>query len=395
MSVLLKESTQESEVPGPTERLIYLLPEEITADETCNVRPFSTKMGDTEQEAASIQAMADSILEVGQEQPIRVRRLEAGGFGLIIGSRRRKAGVLINLGLSEGEPKFRLACVVSDDPVQDAMARRQAMIENLHRANLTPMDMAYNVQAIRIENKWQGTKGTKKVADYLKVSTATVTQGEKLLRLTPALQEKVQSGELKAGPAQDIAELPVDKQMPAFELASGLQKAERAEAGVDLDDAADDNEGQIGGPGAEDKDEQEPPKGGRKKKAAKKKKGGKGAGPRDTGTVQGTHVREAVRTLAPEQGKSRNRKALLDFWQGVADSPAYGYPDGAVRQFAEYYVGPYALGKGTDRTLREKFEAMTDGAPQGTAASEPKEEEQPKPKVVAKKKAAKKAAKKK
>lgn len=360
--------------------MIFIHPDEFVTDELMNVRPFSSRF-DAEAELRSVQELADSMSAGGQVQPVEVRVREDGKFHLVVGHRRLKAAVLINLGKSENEVPFKLKAVVKTD-MSDHEAIQHAIMENLHRKNFSPLDMTGNIQMLRERFGWAGKAGTKKVADFLKVHPATITQYEKLDRLVPELKEAVNAGRLQANAAFDLADEKPENQLKRFQEAAGVMQEEEAKA-----EAAG-----AAGEGA-----------------------GKGKGPRKKGQVKQGHVRKAQRKAAEagEDGvpvqKALSRKEILDYFDGVKNSPAYGFPDGAVREFARYLVDSWAEGKGSDRTLDLKLDEMSKGAPKGTKDAAEKEnqriaeglkpkakkETKPKkePKPAAKKPAPKKAAK--
>jgi hypothetical protein len=119
-----------------------------------------------------------------------------------------------------------------------------------------------------------------------------------------------------------------------------------------------------------------------------------------TGKVAAKIERPAIRKALKETKVSTvkavalTRRELLDSIQ-VFDSPQYGHPNGAVRQWVTYFVDEFAQGKGTVVTMRKRFNVMVAKASKGTLEVT---ESKPKPKVKAKarkvaKKVAKKAAK--
>ena len=364
----MAKTSAASVVPGTDAAVLFLSPDEIVIDESLSVRPFSEKFGDTEEELRDIQELAASMQSAGQVQPVKVRMVEMAGVvapHLVAGHRRYKAAVLINLGLAEGQEPFRLACVAS--VMNDVEARRQAMIENLKRKGISPMDYAADIAVIRAENGWDGKTGTKKVAEYLKVSTATVTQYEKLNKLVPELQEKVHRGEIAAQAAMDLADEKPEMQVVRFNAAVALQEVEQGQVGTG-DELTDETKTAINN-------------------AVKKG--------RKTGKVQQKHVRKAQRDdddADPTLKKPLTRSEILDYFATVKDSPAYGYPDSAARKFAAYLVEKWAVGQGQDRTLDKYFDELSAKADKGTKAAADKENERIAAELAAKKPAAKKKA---
>lgn len=358
------------------DRLMYFLPEEILTDEEINVRPFSTKTGDTDEEIAAIQEMAKS-LESGQVQPVEVYLDQDGKPHLIAGHRRRKGAMLLNMGRGEKEVQFQLSCLVKSG-INAKQAHRDAMIENLHRKGISAMDLAYDFAAFRKEHGWEGKSGTKKLAAFLAVSTTTITQHEKLLSLQEDYQIMVQKGTMSLQTAQDLADVKPDKRAEVLAGAVARQETEQAAGAAGAADTDDPDS--ADGPGTEPDSEPDAGAGstagtGKKKKTAKKKSSGKGKGAasRKTGKIQQRHLRKSIRetegAVDPEKNKALTRKEIVDYFQLVADSPAYGYPNGAVRTFAQYFCDKWARGLGTDKTLDKHFDEMIKAADRGTADS--------------------------
>ena len=116
-----------------------------------------------------LEALAKSIMRVGQVQPLAVAA-DNGSYRVVAGERRRQAALLIEEWTGKAYP---LCCVVDPNGSLD-----RAIHENLHRQDLTPLQLATLIRDIRTGNKW---KGTKEVSDYLGISRAQVSQHDKLL----------------------------------------------------------------------------------------------------------------------------------------------------------------------------------------------------------------------
>lgn len=312
--------------------LIYLLPEDIHDDAITNVRPFSSSTVETQEELREIQSLADSMASpAGQVEPVIVRRNDDNTYSLIAGSRRRKAAAIINMGRGEGEVPFYLSALVDNETPSDVVSLQKALVENIHRRSISPMDLAFDIQMIRERLGLKGKAGTKGVAEFIGVSPATVTQHEKLLTLEPKYQLMIHEGRISAQAAQDLADVKPGKRAETLAKAQELQAAAIAQ-----------------------------PKSGK----------GKGGGARDTGKLQQTHVRKATReTATPGDGtpvKALSRTEIVGYFEAMINAPAYGHPDGAIRKFAKYFVEEFAAGKGSERTMDAKFDEMTKDAYKGT-----------------------------
>ncbi|MFB7189063.1 ParB/RepB/Spo0J family partition protein [Streptomyces sp. NPDC056178] len=90
-----------------------------------------------------------------------------------------------------------------------------ALIANIHRVEVPPLDQA---KAIQEPVGVHGSQG--KVAKRLGKTAAWVSQRLALLELTPELLDKVEAGELKVEPARRIGRLPKEQQAAAAETVS-------------------------------------------------------------------------------------------------------------------------------------------------------------------------------
>jgi len=316
------------------DQLVYLLPEEIVIPEQMDVRPYTTKTGDAESEIEAISRLAETIQEEGQIQPVRVRFGGDGTYELVAGRRRVRAIALINAGLKADQIPMRVVCVVKPDdmPAKKAAAHsyRQAMVENIHRQQISPMDFATDVQTLIKRLGWKGGEAAKKAAEFLKVSPATITQHLKLFTLSEELQRQVHEGVISRDAAFEVAKVVPEKQAEVVQKAKELQKAEEGEA--------------------------------KQTETATGKKGG--AAVRKTGTTKKRHVAAAVREVAPDKPAPRSRKEIVD-WFAEKEGPVYGYPSGDVQTFVREFV-IWVKGGSSDRKLTNKWDAMVEKARRGS-----------------------------
>lgn len=328
-------------VERAADMLVELNPEDILIDESVNVRPYSTAAGESETEAEEIERLAGSIEAEGQLQPVRVRveqvQVSSGEsvpqYHLIMGHRRVKSIHLINM-RNGGNPRKVLA-VVNGESINDKDALRQAIHENLQRKNMPPMDMAYNCDRVRREFGWAGVKNTKKVAEFMGVSPATVTQYEKLLKLDADKQKLVNSGLLSAD--------------AAMEVQSNVKPEEQAAV---IEDA---------------KREQEQAQEEHKAEVAAGKKKGRGKAERSTGQVTVKHIRKASRKRdAMLTQRALTKPEVNEVWEQLRDGQAkevesvvksYGYRDGKVGLFIRNFC-QWLDGKVKTPTMLRDFEAV-------------------------------------
>ena len=159
----------------------------ISQVESCSSQP--RKYFDEE----ALAELAESIREHGIIQPLTVRKLSSGYYQIIAGERRWRAARLA--GLSEVP-----AIVIEAD---DRKAAELAMIENLQREDLNPMEEAAGFQSL-IENYHMTQE---EAAQRVGKSRSAVTNALRLLNLTPAVAAMVEDGRLTAGHARALVPL--------------------------------------------------------------------------------------------------------------------------------------------------------------------------------------------
>jgi len=138
----------------------------------------------------ALEELKDSILENGVIQPITVRRVE-GGFELISGERRVRAS--IDAGLTE-IPAYILN-VESDRAMLEL-----ALIENVQRENLNPIEVALGYQRLLKECDLTQEEVAKKVGK----DRSTVTNFLRLLRLPEQIQMSLRENEITMGHARAL-----------------------------------------------------------------------------------------------------------------------------------------------------------------------------------------------
>ncbi|MBK79436.1 MAG: chromosome partitioning protein ParB [Gammaproteobacteria bacterium] len=150
--------------------------------------------------------LAASIKAQGLMQPIVVRPRAQGGFELIAGERRWRAARLAGL--------TRLPAVVKE--VSDEQASAMALIENIQREDLNPVEEAFALQ--RLRDEFELTQ--QQVADAVGKSRVAVTNLLRLLNLTPPVRELLERGALEMGHARALLALEgLDQERLAREVA--------------------------------------------------------------------------------------------------------------------------------------------------------------------------------
>ena len=184
---------------------------------------------------ASLAELADSIREHGIIQPLTVRKLASGYYQIIAGERRWRAARLA--GLQE------VPVIVME--ADDRKAAELAMIENLQREDLNPIEEAAGFQSLmetyhmtQEEAASRVGKSRSAVANALRLLSKLVEEGKlsagharALLPLSPALQENAAGAVISGG-------LSV-RQTEALAKRLSLEKPEKAPAPKGIDYAAE------------------------------------------------------------------------------------------------------------------------------------------------------------
>lgn len=144
-----------------------------------------------------LQALADSISVHGVIQPLTVRALDSGYYQIIAGERRWRAARLANIS--------EIPVVIID--ADDKKAMELALIENLQRQDLNPVEEALGYQSLIEEYGLTQEEAAARVGK----SRPAVANSLRLLGLCPQVMEKLKTGELTAGHARAILTLKTEK----------------------------------------------------------------------------------------------------------------------------------------------------------------------------------------
>lgn len=140
-----------------------------------------------------LEALARSIQEHGVVQPLTVRPLPNGYYQIIAGERRWRAARMAEL-------KEIPAVIMEAD---DKKTTELALIENLQRQDLNPVEEALGYQSLI--NDYGLTQ--EEAASRVGKSRPAVTNALRLLQLTPEILEMVRKGSLSAGHARAVLSL--------------------------------------------------------------------------------------------------------------------------------------------------------------------------------------------
>ena len=155
----------------------------------------------THMDEASLGELADSIREQGVMQPILVRPIDGARFEIIAGERRWRAAE--RAGLKE------IPAVVRSVPDHAALAL--ALIENIQRENLNPLEEAQGLQRLIDEFGLTHDAAAKAVGR----SRSAVSNLLRLTALPKAVQEYLNGGKLEMGHARALLALPTAQQIGA------------------------------------------------------------------------------------------------------------------------------------------------------------------------------------
>ena len=151
--------------------------------------------------------LADSIREHGIIQPLTVRKLSSGYYQIIAGERRWRAAKLAGL------REVPVVIIEADD----RKAMELAMIENLQREDLNPMEEAEGYRVLM----QQYSMTQEQAAERVGKSRSAVANALRLLSLSPKLRAFVEEGKLSAGHARAL--LPLSPKLQEQAAATVMQ----------------------------------------------------------------------------------------------------------------------------------------------------------------------------
>ena len=191
--------TQKVSVPGMTSSPVSI--SEISIDDI-STNPYQPR---TVFEEEALQALSDSIKQLGLIQPITVRSTEDGKYQIISGERRYRAAKMA--GLSHIPAYIRKA--------DDQGMLEMAIVENIQRENLDAIEVALSFQ--RLIEECDLTQEA--MADRVGKKRATVSNYLRLLKLPAQVQLALREGKISMGHAKCVLSLEeVEKQIQLCDL---------------------------------------------------------------------------------------------------------------------------------------------------------------------------------
>ena len=140
-----------------------------------------------------LQNLSESIAQHGVVQPLTVREISGGYYQIIAGERRRRAARMANL--------TEVPAVIIE--ADDKKAMELALIENLQRQDLNPVEEALGYRALMDDYGLTQEQAAQRVGK----SRPAVANSLRLLNLCPEVLEAVRKGALSAGHARAVLSL--------------------------------------------------------------------------------------------------------------------------------------------------------------------------------------------
>jgi ParB family chromosome partitioning protein len=206
LEALLGPKVNESDHPSDA------LPRELALD---RLRPGKYQPR-TRMDEGSLYELAESIRSQGVMQPVLVRPLEGGDYEIIAGERRVRAARLAGLDIVP----------VLVRPVADEAAAVMALIENIQREDLNPLEEAQGLQRLVIEFKLTHEQAAQAVGR----SRSAASNLLRLLQLAEPVQQMLLAADLDMGHARALLGLPAAQQiMTAQEISAKKLSVRQAE----------------------------------------------------------------------------------------------------------------------------------------------------------------------
>lgn len=149
-----------------------------------------------------LEDLANSIKTNGLIQPIIVRKSDIFGYELVAGERRFKASKMAGL--------TKVPAIVKNMSSLESM--QQAIVENLQRADLNPIEEAKAYQLLIEKNQMTHEE----VAKYMGKSRPYISNTLRLLQLPKTISKAVEEGDISAGHARALLTLTDEKEQLVY-----------------------------------------------------------------------------------------------------------------------------------------------------------------------------------
>ena len=199
LGALIPNTSNNSEVAGSIESRVFELGiEKIEANRNQPRRTFNEE---------SLSELADSIREFGVIQPIIVRKLNGDEkYEIIAGERRFRASKQVGL--------TSIPAIINTN-IDDTSSLMMALIENIHREDLSPIEQAHTYRQLLDEFNITHEDLSKRVGK----SRASITNSVRILNLPVSVQKLIDEGKVTVGHAKVLVSLKkADDQLLIAEL---------------------------------------------------------------------------------------------------------------------------------------------------------------------------------
>lgn len=187
--------------PAASAGVLRLPVEQIHADRANPRKDF---------DESALEELAESLRNQGVLQPVLVRKEPKGGYRLIAGERRWRAAQRAGL--------LEIPAIVRE--ATDAEAYELALVENIQRADLNPLEEAEAYNRLLEERRWT----QEQVADRVGKDRSTVANALRLLLLPNEVKQLLIEGDIDMGHARAIVALPRAADMVALARAVVTEK---------------------------------------------------------------------------------------------------------------------------------------------------------------------------
>jgi len=177
--------------------MLLINPADVLVDQKLNGRAY-------EHDEETISRRCDSFEQVGQLQPVVVRKVQGNKVQLVMGYCRHAAAMLYNQ--RHPETPMKLKAIVS--AMNDEEAFQRNVIENTERKATSVVDDAINQRRFREEFGWKD----KQIAELYNVTTSYLSQLKKLLGLRKKVLNLLHKGVLALGAALQLCDLSTEDQ---------------------------------------------------------------------------------------------------------------------------------------------------------------------------------------
>jgi ParB family chromosome partitioning protein len=184
LDALLGSAAAVADSPAPGEALIQIPVDQVEVNPRQPRKSF---------DPVTLDELARSIKSSGIIQPVVVRKAVGGGWQLIAGERRWRAAQMAGL--------EKIPAVVRE--VSDAESLELALVENLLREDLNPLEEAQAYQQVLAEFGWT----QEQLAERIGKDRSTIANSLRLLRLPGLIQEDLRAGRLTMGHARALLSL--------------------------------------------------------------------------------------------------------------------------------------------------------------------------------------------